>query len=81
MFDDMEEICGVVCNVRQKGNRVCLWTSSSSKKNLQLNLGKQFKNFLGLNHNEKISYLAHSEAKRIGQSQWPASGIQDLYTV
>lgn len=77
MFDDMDDVCGVVCNIRNKGNRVCLWTSTASKKSMQLSMGRQLKHIMGLSHNDKISFLAHSDARKIAQS----SRVGDLYVV
>ncbi|GMH42642.1 hypothetical protein BSKO_10561 [Bryopsis sp. KO-2023] len=77
MFDDMDDVCGVVCNIRNKGNRVCLWTSSANKKSLQQSMGRQLKHIMGLAVTEKISYLAHSDARKIAQS----SRVADLYVV
>lgn len=77
MFDDMDDVCGVVCNIRNKGNRICLWTSTAVKKNMQLSMGRQLKHIMGLSHTEKISYLAHADARKIAQS----SRVADLYVV
>lgn len=77
LFEDEDDVCGVVCNIRAKGNRVCIWTSNASKKQLQLSLGRQFKHHLGLGPSEKISYLAHSDAKRLTQ----VPRVADLYNV
>ncbi|CAD7703680.1 unnamed protein product [Ostreobium quekettii] len=77
MFEDGSEVCGVVCNIRNKGNRVCMWTSKADKKALQLSLGRQFKHHLGIGPSEKISYLAHSDARRLTQTQ----RATDLYTI
>ena len=77
MFNEMDDICGVACNIRAKGNRICLWTSSSDHKEMQLLLGQQFKEFLEAVAPEKISYLSHNDAKRITQSV----RVSDLYVV
>lgn len=77
MFEDIDEICGVACNIRPRVNRVCLWTSDSSKGDLQIAIGRQFKHLVGLEAEEKISYLAHSDAKRMTNS----NKIRDLYEV
>lgn len=77
MFEDIDEICGVACNVRAKGNRVCLWTGNSSDKDLQTAIGRQFKHFLGLEVDEKISYLAHADAKKMANS----NKIGELFVV
>ena len=46
-----------------------MWTTKADKKALQLSLGRQFKHHLGIGPSEKISYLAHSDARRLTQTQ------------
>lgn len=35
-FDDGDEICGVVVNVRTRGDRICLWTRTASNEAVQV---------------------------------------------
>ncbi len=35
-FDDGDEICGVVVNVRGRGDRICLWTRTASNEAVQV---------------------------------------------
>ena len=77
MYEDGDDVCGVACNIRGRGNRVCIWTSNAAKKPLQLSLGRQFKHHLGLGPSEKISYLAHMNAKNLN----PGSRVTELYSV
>lgn len=35
-FDDGDEICGVVVNVRARGDRICLWTRTASNEAVQV---------------------------------------------
>ena len=77
MYEEMDDVCGVACNIRGKGNRVCLWTSSSGNEELQVSLGRQFKQFLEVASPDKISYLPHNDAKNFSQS----TRLADSYVV
>lgn len=77
MYENIDEICGVACNIRSRGNRVCLWTSDSSNKDLQITIGRQFKHLVGVEAEEKISYLAHSDAKKMTNS----NKARDLFEI
>eukprot|EP01023_Acetabularia_acetabulum_P007975 TRINITY_DN13478_c0_g1_i2.p1 TRINITY_DN13478_c0_g1~~TRINITY_DN13478_c0_g1_i2.p1 ORF type:complete len:201 (-),score=33.05 TRINITY_DN13478_c0_g1_i2:539-1141(-) len=65
-FDQGSEICGVCCNIRRgqdqpkNPDRLSLWTKNAHDKNLQMEIGQQFKQLLELS-NEKISYQSHKE--------------------
>lgn len=62
-FEEGEEVCGVVVNIRQKQDRVCLWTKSAANEAVQVSLGKQFKQVLDIPETTKIGYLTHKDAK------------------
>eukprot|EP01026_Neomeris_dumetosa_P032626 TRINITY_DN2593_c0_g1_i10.p2 TRINITY_DN2593_c0_g1~~TRINITY_DN2593_c0_g1_i10.p2 ORF type:complete len:197 (-),score=15.58 TRINITY_DN2593_c0_g1_i10:214-804(-) len=65
-FEQSNEICGVCCNIRRgleqpkNPDRISLWTKNAQDKNLQTEIGQQFKSLLEI-HNEKISYQSHKE--------------------
>ena len=56
-FDEGQEICGVVVNMRQKQDKVCLWTKTASNEAVQVSVGKQFKEFLEFD--AACGFLAH----------------------
>ncbi|XP_017139307.1 eukaryotic translation initiation factor 4E1 [Drosophila miranda] len=60
-FKYSDEICGVVINVRNKANKLSLWTKNSRNKRAVLSLGRQLKNMLHLN-DIQIHYQLHTDA-------------------
>lgn len=62
-YDDGDEICGVVVNVRMKQNRISLWTKTAANEAAQVAIGRQFKEICGVNEGNRIGFLAHSDAK------------------
>ena len=63
-FDDGDEICGVVVNVRPKQNRIAMWTKTASNEAAQVAIGKQLKETFGMPDNVRMGYLVHADAKR-----------------
>jgi translation initiation factor 4E len=41
-FPEGDEICGVAVNIRQKGDRIELWTKTSSNEAVQVGVGHVF---------------------------------------
>lgn len=56
-----EYICGAAVNLRQKGDKVALWTSDASLDDVNRRIGMIFKNKLGL-HDDNIRYEVHKDA-------------------
>ncbi|KAI6213614.1 hypothetical protein M3Y94_00170900 [Aphelenchoides besseyi] len=54
-------ICGAAVNLRQKGDKVALWTSDSSVEQVNRRIGIIFKNKLNV-VNENIRYEVHRDA-------------------
>ncbi|KAI3429655.1 hypothetical protein D9Q98_005740 [Chlorella vulgaris] len=63
-FDDGEEICGIVVNVRPKQDRISVWTKTAANEALQTNVGRQLKEMLMIPDTVKMGFMAHSDAKR-----------------
>jgi len=57
-----KDVCGAVVSVRQRGNRLALWTATS-KTNVPLvqTIGHQLKNSLTLSLGQNMEYNLHSE--------------------
>ncbi|CAD5231891.1 unnamed protein product [Bursaphelenchus xylophilus] len=55
-----EYICGAAVNVRQKGDKIALWTSDASLDDVNRRIGMILKNKLGLDDN--IRYEVHKDA-------------------
>ncbi|CAK5008648.1 unnamed protein product [Meloidogyne enterolobii] len=65
-------ICGVVVNVRQKGDKVALWTRDSNLDDVNIRIGYILKAKLGLPDSETIRFEAHKESSaRTGSTVKP----------
>jgi hypothetical protein len=58
-FTEGEDICGVVVSIRNKQDRVALWTSTASNEAVQVSLGKELKAILDIPDRQTIGFLAH----------------------
>jgi translation initiation factor 4E len=74
-FDEGDEICGIVVNVRPKNNRIAVWTKTASNEAAQISIGKQLKEIFGMPENARLGYLVHADAKRADKR------AKDRYTV
>ncbi|KAH7724873.1 translation initiation factor 4E [Aphelenchoides avenae] len=55
-------ICGAVVNVRQKGDKISLWTQDSLKDDVNLQIGLVIKKKLNIPDAEPIRYEVHKDA-------------------
>lgn len=61
-FEDLGEyICGAVVNVRQKGDKISLWTQDATKDNVNQRIGQIMKGKLGIPDSETIKYEVHKD--------------------
>ncbi|PIA41371.1 hypothetical protein AQUCO_02200057v1 [Aquilegia coerulea] len=65
-FDHGDEICGAVVNVRNKQEKISLWTKNAQNEAAQLSIGKQWKSFLDCNEN--IGFILHDDALKQGRA-------------
>ncbi|KAI1718833.1 eukaryotic initiation factor 4E domain-containing protein [Ditylenchus destructor] len=66
--DDSDEICGAVCNIRQKGSKISLWTTNASNVDANTRIGKIMKDRLmavwpGYKNTLKVCYEDHSDVQ------------------
>ncbi|XP_028791998.1 eukaryotic translation initiation factor 4E-1-like [Neltuma alba] len=61
-FDHGEEICGAVVNVRNRQEKIAIWTRNASNEAAQISIGKQWKEFL--DYNDQIGFIFHEDAKK-----------------
>ncbi|XP_078440400.1 eukaryotic initiation factor 4E protein [Wolffia australiana] len=61
-FDETEDICGVVASVRQRQDKLALWTGNASNEALQMSIGRKWKEII--DYNDSITYSFHDTAKR-----------------
>jgi len=66
-FDDLGEyVCGAVVNIRQKGDKISLWTSDATKEDVNKRIGVIAKQKLGFS--ETISYEQHKDTSHKNSS-------------
>jgi len=66
-FDDHgEQVCGLVINIRQKGDKVSLWTKDATKEEVIRRIGQVAKQKLGIA--EQISYEQHKDTSHKSSS-------------
>ncbi|XP_061156531.1 eukaryotic translation initiation factor 4eb [Syngnathus typhle] len=59
-FDDYsDEVCGAVVNIRTKGDKIAVWTSDSENRDAITQIGRVYKERLGLPLKMTIGYQSH----------------------
>ncbi|KAK7243038.1 hypothetical protein RIF29_37822 [Crotalaria pallida] len=61
-FDDAEDICGVVASVRQRQDKLSLWTKTAANEAAQMSIGRKWKEIIDVT--DKITYNFHDDARR-----------------
>ncbi|KAI1722920.1 eukaryotic initiation factor 4E domain-containing protein [Ditylenchus destructor] len=71
-----DHICGAVVNLRQKGDKVALWTKDATQDDVNMRIGEIMKSKLALPDNELLKYEVHKDASnRTGSSVKPKLSI------
>ncbi len=73
-FNETDEICGAVLSVRNRQDRVAIWTKTANNEAAQLSIGRQIKQVLDVGDNTQIGYLTFQDAKNEKRPK-------DVYTV
>jgi translation initiation factor 4E len=68
-------VCGAVVNVRNKGDRISIWTRTGSNEAAQTSIGKSMKSILDLNETTRLGYMLHDDAIKLDRK------AKDRYTV
>ncbi|OVA02332.1 Translation Initiation factor eIF- 4e [Macleaya cordata] len=61
-FDESDEICGVVASVRQRQDKLALWTKNAANEAAQMGIGRRWKEIIDVT--DKITYSFHDDARR-----------------
>ncbi|KAJ1377929.1 Translation Initiation factor eIF- 4e [Sesbania bispinosa] len=77
-FDHGDEICGAVVNVRNRQEKIALWTKNASNEAAQVSIGKQWKEFL--DYNDTIGFIFHEDAKKLDRGA-KINTSYELYSV
>eukprot|EP01095_Lingulamoeba_sp_RSL-Kostka_P017910 TRINITY_DN958_c0_g3_i1.p1 TRINITY_DN958_c0_g3~~TRINITY_DN958_c0_g3_i1.p1 ORF type:complete len:273 (+),score=75.36 TRINITY_DN958_c0_g3_i1:57-821(+) len=62
-----DEICGCVVSIRNRQDKIALWTKDGSREVTE-EIGMRLKGFLELNPKDTIGYLSHAESLRTNRS-------------
>eukprot|EP01026_Neomeris_dumetosa_P006968 TRINITY_DN1216_c0_g1_i9.p3 TRINITY_DN1216_c0_g1~~TRINITY_DN1216_c0_g1_i9.p3 ORF type:complete len:119 (-),score=9.43 TRINITY_DN1216_c0_g1_i9:301-657(-) len=73
-FENGDDICGVSANVRQRSDRITMWTKTAANEAAQVGLGKQLRSMLDLPEGITLGYIFHDDVKRDQKAK-------DRYTV
>ncbi|RYR72967.1 hypothetical protein Ahy_A02g007204 [Arachis hypogaea] len=60
-FDDAEDICGVVASVRQRQDKLSLWTKTAANEAAQMGIGRKWKEIIDVT--DKIIYNFHDDSR------------------
>ncbi|XP_052899466.1 eukaryotic translation initiation factor 4E1 isoform X1 [Anopheles moucheti] len=74
-FEHSDQICGAIVNVRQKIDKISIWTANYENRVAVMNIGQTYKDRLGLREN--IHYQLHKDTMVKSSS----SGTKATYTV
>nr|CAL26038.1 CG8277 [Drosophila melanogaster] len=74
-FEYSDEICGAVINIRNKSNKISVWTANGSNEMAILEIGQKLKILLHL-QSHSLQYQLHSDA----MSKFN-SGVKSVYTL
>ncbi|CBI23707.3 unnamed protein product, partial [Vitis vinifera] len=61
-FDEADEICGVVASVRQRQDKLALWTKTATNEAAQMSIGRKWKEVIDVT--DKITYSFHDDSRR-----------------
>ncbi|GAO51316.1 hypothetical protein G7K_5420-t1 [Saitoella complicata NRRL Y-17804] len=67
--DDDKEIMGVVLNCRKGFYRISLWTRTCQNKATLVDIGKKFKQVLGLSEKDILEFNSHADSAHSGTSR------------
>ncbi|XP_023015088.1 eukaryotic translation initiation factor 4E [Leptinotarsa decemlineata] len=60
-FDNADEICGVVVNIRQKGDKIGVWTADAQNSVAVLEIGRKLKERLHIQSRTVLGYQVHKD--------------------
>jgi translation initiation factor 4E len=64
-FEEHDEICGAVINIRNKQDRISVWTKTSTNESAQMTIGRKLKAVLELPENQKIGFTSHDDSLKM----------------
>lgn len=74
--EDADEVCGAVVQIRNRGDKLAIWTRDFTKKESVLRIGRIFKAALNLPADVVIGYQSHRE-----NASKTSSNCKNIYTL
>jgi len=63
-FDEGEEICGIVVNIRTKQDRLSIWTKTASNEAAHMKIGTHMREVMEITEHGRIGYTGHDDAQK-----------------
>lgn len=60
-FENSDEVCGAVVNIRNKGDKICIWTGDATNRTAVMEIGAKLKERLHLGSKTQIHYQLHKD--------------------
>ncbi|XP_023006085.1 eukaryotic translation initiation factor-like [Cucurbita maxima] len=61
-FEESDVICGVVASLRQRQDKLALWTKTATNEAVQMSIGRKWKEIIDVT--DKISFSFHEDLRR-----------------
>ena len=74
--DDSDDVCGAVVQIRQRGDKLAIWTRDFTKKESVMRIGHMFKASLRLPDDVQLGYQSHRDT-----ATKTSSTSKNLYTI
>uniref|UniRef100_A0A1L8EIU2 eIF-4F 25 kDa subunit n=1 Tax=Haematobia irritans TaxID=7368 RepID=A0A1L8EIU2_HAEIR len=75
VFDHSDQICGAVVNIRQKNNKISIWTANGNNEEAALEIGHKLKESLRLGR-QNLQYQLHKDTM-----VKTSSSVKSVYTL
>ncbi|XP_068158971.1 eukaryotic translation initiation factor 4E1-like [Drosophila tropicalis] len=75
-FDNSDQVCGAVVNIRGKNNKISIWTSNGNKEDAAMEIGQKLRDALCLERHNYLQYQLHTDTM-IKQG----SNVKSIYTL
>ncbi|EDW76928.1 uncharacterized protein Dwil_GK20927, isoform A [Drosophila willistoni] len=75
-FDNSDQICGAVVNIRGKSNKISIWTANGNNEEAALEIGHKLRDALRLGRQNSLQYQLHKDTM-VKQG----SNVKSIYTL
>jgi translation initiation factor 4E len=74
-FEEPDEICGIVINIRNKQDRLSIWVKTATNESAQISIGKVMKAALEIGESGRLGFTAHDDSAKQDKK------TKDRYTI